>query len=121
MTVRSRSAFPVPPTAAAVRMAQHGAGADDGMDLVRDGRGTAGRATMSDTTQDPDAGAQEGGYGYPTLEQEVTPEVLGAGAEADGSGDSPDVRTESAEDSVDADEPTPGELVDDPSAVEPTD
>ena len=40
---------------------------------------------MSDTPQNPDAGSKEGGYGYPTLEQEVTPEVLEAGAESDGS------------------------------------
>ena len=76
---------------------------------------------MSDTPQDPDAGAQEGGYGYPTLEQEVTPEVLEAGAESDGSGDSTGAGTESAEDSGDGDGPTPGELAEDPSAVEPTD
>ena len=60
---------------------------------------------MSDAPQDPDAGVQEGGYGYPTLEQEVTPEVLEAGAESDGSDDGP----------------TPGQLAKDPSAVEPTD
>ena len=89
----------------AVRMAHPRVGADDGTDLVRDGLGTAGRVTMSDTSQEPDAGAvEEGGYGYPTLEQEVTPEVLAAGAEPDG--------TESAEDSSDGDG-TP--------AVEPTD
>ncbi|MBO3101175.1 hypothetical protein [Cellulomonas fengjieae] len=62
---------------------------------------------MSDTSQDPDTGVEEGGYGYPTLEQEVTPEVL-EGAE-------------SAEDDTDGDGPTPGELEEDPSAVEPTD
>ncbi|WP_456786084.1 hypothetical protein [Cellulomonas sp. P5_C5] len=73
---------------------------------------------MSDSPQDPDA-PQEGGYGYPTLEQEVTPEVLEAGAEA--SGDSAPDGTEPAEDSGGGDGPTPGELVDDPSAVEPTD
>ena len=66
---------------------------------------------MSDTPQDPDV--QEGGYGFPTLEQEVTPEVLQAGAEPDG--------TESAEDSGGGDGPAPGELVEDPSAIEPTD
>ena len=76
---------------------------------------------MSDTPQDPDAGAQEGGYGYPTLEQEVTPEVLEAGAESGSSGDSTGAGTESAEDSGDGDGPTPGELAEDPSAVEPTD
>jgi hypothetical protein len=105
----------------AVRMAQHGAGADDGIDLVRDGPGTAGRATMSDTPQDPDAGTQEGGYGYPTLEQEVTPEVLEGGAESDGSGESPGGGTESAEDSGDGRAATSGEPVEDPSAGEPTD
>jgi hypothetical protein len=68
--------------------------------------------TMSDTSQDRDAGVQEGGYGYPTLEQEVTPEVLEAGAQPAGSGDSED---------SDDDEPNPGELEEDPSAVEPTD
>ena len=53
---------------------------------------------MSDTSHDPDAGAQdEGGYGYPTLEQEVTPEVL-EGAESDGSRDSTGVGTEPARD-----------------------
>ena len=77
---------------------------------------------MSDTPQDPDAGAQEGGYGYPSLEQEVTPEVLEAGAESDGSGDLNRVDTESAEGSSGGDDgPIPGELVEDPSAVEPTD
>jgi hypothetical protein len=75
---------------------------------------------MSDTPQDPDAVPQEGGYGYPTLEQEVTPEVLAAGTESDGSGESPRVGTEPAEDSS-GDGPTPGEVVEDPSAVEPTD
>jgi hypothetical protein len=70
---------------------------------------------MSDTPQDPDAGAQESGYGYPTLEQEVTPEVLEAGADSDGSGDSTGVGTDSSGG------PTSGELADDPSAVEPTD
>ena len=73
---------------------------------------------MSDTPQDPDAEVQEGGYGYPTLEQEVTPEVLAAGAESDGSGDSTPVGTESGED---GDGPMPGELVEDPVAAEPTD
>ncbi|GEK23057.1 hypothetical protein [Cellulomonas xylanilytica] len=61
---------------------------------------------MSDTPQDPDAGTQEGGYGYPTLEQEVTPEVLEAGAGSDEDG---------------GDESTPGDPVEDPSAAEPTD
>ena len=88
---------------------------------------------MSDTSHDPDAGAQdEGGYGYPTLEQEVTPEVLEAGAESDGPGDSARSDAarsdaESAEDSGEADDsgedgtPAPGELLEDPPAVEPTD
>jgi hypothetical protein len=98
----------LPWAAVDIRMAQHGAGADDGIDLVRERPGTAGRATMSDTPQNPDAGAaQESGYGYPTLEQEVTPEVLEAGAEPDGSGDSAGVGTESAEDSGGGDGPTP--------------
>jgi len=96
---------------------------------------------MSDTPQGPDAGTQEGGYGYPTLEQEVTPEVLEAGAAADGSGDAVHNGTPSAEDGDDGDDgddgedgddaptpgeleedpPTPGELVEDPPATEPTD
>ena len=76
---------------------------------------------MSDAPQAPDARAQEGGYGYPTLEQEVTPEVLASGAESDGSGDSTNVGTESAEDNGDGGGPTPGELSEDPSAVEPSD
>ena len=76
---------------------------------------------MSDTSQDPDAGTQEGGYGFPTLEQEVTPEVLEAGAGSEGSGESARVDTESAEGSGNSDGPTPGELEDDPSATEPTD
>lgn len=76
---------------------------------------------MSDAPQDPDAGAQDGGYGYPTLEQEVTPEVLESGAGSAGSGSSPDGGSESAEDGGHHDEPTPGELEEDPSAVEPTD
>ena len=76
---------------------------------------------MSDTPQNPDAGSKEGGYGYPTLEQEVTPDLLETGAESDGSGDSAGVGTESAEDSADGDGPTPGELANGPSAVEPTD
>ena len=100
---------------------------------------------MSDTSHDPDAGAQdEGGYGYPTLEQEVTPEVLEAGAESDGPGDSARSDAarsdaESAEDSGEAEDsreaegsgeaddsgedgtPAPGELLEDPPAVEPTD
>jgi hypothetical protein len=58
---------------------------------------------MSDTPQDPDAGVPEGGYGFPSLEQEVTPEVLHPGAQS-GEG-----------------EPTPGELEEEPSAGEPTD
>ena len=74
---------------------------------------------MSDTPTDSDA--QEGGYGYPTLEQEVTPEVLEAGAESDGSGDSTGLSTNSAEGSEAGDGPTPGEFVEDPPAVEPTD
>ena len=74
---------------------------------------------MSDTPQDPDAGVEEGGYGYPTLEQEVTPEVLEGGAESDGGADSTRAGTDSAEDSGDG--PTPGELEENPSAVEPTD
>lgn len=61
---------------------------------------------MSDTPQDPDAGVQEGGYGFPSLEQEVTPEVLHPSAE-------------SGEDSGDGS--TPGEVEDDPSAGEPSD
>ncbi|WP_258725758.1 hypothetical protein [Cellulomonas sp. NS3] len=76
---------------------------------------------MSDAPQAPDAGEPDGGYGYPTLEQEVTPEVLESGAEPDGSGDSPEGGAGSTEDSGEADVPTPGELEDDPSAVEPTD
>ncbi|GEA86990.1 hypothetical protein CCE01nite_09390 [Cellulomonas cellasea] len=101
-------------------MARHGTSADDGIDLVREGPGTAGRTTMSDAPQDPDAGTQESGYGYPTLEQEVTPEVLEGGAASEGSGGSPEAGAGSAEDSDDH-APTPGELVEDPSAVEPTD
>jgi hypothetical protein len=62
---------------------------------------------MSDTTQDPGGTQEEGGYGYPTLEQEVTPEVLAAA----GDGAAP----------ADDDGPTPGELEEDPVAVEPTD
>jgi len=90
---------------------------------------------MSEAPQDRDAGPQEGGYGYPTLEQEVTPEVLEAGAAADGSGDAVHTGTPSAEDAEDGedgddaptpdeleeDPPTPGELVEDPPATEPTD
>jgi hypothetical protein len=77
---------------------------------------------MSDTPQDPDAGGQEGGYGYPTLEQEVTPEVLEAAAEPAGSGvTATGAGTESAEGIGEGDEPTPGELEEHPSAVEPTD
>jgi hypothetical protein len=75
---------------------------------------------MSDTPQHPDAEAQEGGYGYPTLEQEVTPDVL-EGAESDNRGDSRAVGTDSAEERGEGDGPTPGEVVDDPPAVEPTD
>jgi hypothetical protein len=102
-------------------MAQRGACADDGIDPVRDGPGTAGRTTMSDAPHEPDAEAQDGGYGYPTLEQEVTPEVLEGGAESGGSGDAPDGGTGSAAPAEDDDAPVPGELVEDPSAVEPTD
>lgn len=87
-------------------MAQDGAGADHGIDPVRNGPGTAGKVTMSDTPQESDGVTQEGGYGFPTLEQEVTPEFLAA---ADDESDSSD---ESAED---------GEPVADPSPVEPTD
>ena len=76
---------------------------------------------MSETPQDAGADEVNSGYGYPTLEQEVTPEVLEAGAESDGSDDSPDVGTQSAEDSGDGDGPTPGALAEDPSPVEPTD
>jgi len=87
-------------------MAHPRVGADDGTDLVRDGLGTAGGVTMSDSSQDPDAGAvEEGGYGYPTLEQEVTPEVLAAAAEPESGGDGT----------------TRCEPVGDPPAVEPTD
>ena len=68
---------------------------------------------MSDTPQDLDAGVQEGGYGSPTLEQEVTPEVLEGGSTRGG--------TRSAEDSGGGDAPTPGELAEDPPATEPTD
>ena len=70
-----------------------------------------------DTSQEADPAEQEGGYGFPTLEQEVTPEVLRAGAEPD---DSARVGAEPAE-GPSGDGPTPGELVEDPSAVEPTD
>ncbi|MFS0701677.1 hypothetical protein AB6N24_17020 [Cellulomonas sp. 179-A 4D5 NHS] len=73
---------------------------------------------MSDAPQDPGTGEQDGGYGYPTLEQEVTPEVLEGGAGTEGSGDAPDEDAGSAEDGG---APVPGELVEDPSAVEPTD
>jgi len=82
---------------------------------------------MSDAPQDSHAGTEEGGYGYPTLEQEVTPEVLAAGSAADGSGDAGDaggagdVGTPSAEDEDGGDGPTPGVLVEDPPATEPTD
>ncbi|WP_129337302.1 hypothetical protein [Cellulomonas endophytica] len=74
---------------------------------------------MSDAAQDAGPGTTgEGGYGYPSLEQEVTPEVLEAGAESDGSDDStPEV--EPAEDGGGV--PEPGELDDDPSAVPPPD
>ena len=74
---------------------------------------------MSDTPQEPDAGIQEGGYGFPTLEQEVTPEVLERSAESDGSGRNPDDGTTFAEHSSDG--TTPVEPVENPSAVEPTD
>lgn len=76
---------------------------------------------MSDAPQDPDTGAQDGGYGYPTLEQEVTPEVMEGGAESGGSGGAPEGGAEAAENGGDDSEPMPGELVEDPSAVEPTD
>lgn len=76
---------------------------------------------MSDTPQEPDGGAPEGGYGYPSLEQEVTPEVLESGAGSAGSSSAPDGGTGPAEDAGDGEEPTPGELEEDPSAVEPTD
>jgi hypothetical protein len=76
---------------------------------------------MTDTPQQPDAGAQEGGYGFPTLEQEVTPDVLKGGAESERSGDAAGVGTPSAENGGDDDGPTPGELEEHPSAVEPTD
>ncbi|MBO9556222.1 hypothetical protein [Cellulomonas sp.] len=80
---------------------------------------------MSDTPQDPDAGTQEGGYGYPTLEQEVTPEVLHAGDAPAGSGDAAHAGTPSDEgedeDEDDGDGSAPGELVEDPAATEPTD
>ena len=59
---------------------------------------------MSDTPQDPDAGVQEGGYGFPSLEQEVTPDVLHPGAESD-----------------EGDRPSPDEEVEEPPAGEPTD
>lgn len=74
---------------------------------------------MSDAPQDPGTGAQDGGYGYPTLEQEVTPEVLEGGAEPGGSGSTADSGTGSTD--GDGDGPTPGDLEADPSAVEPTD
>lgn len=75
---------------------------------------------MSETPQNPDAAAQEGGYGYPTLEQEVTPEVLETGAGSDGSGAPAPADGESGED-ADGDAPAPGELEEDPPVVEPTD
>ena len=69
---------------------------------------------MSEAPQNPDAGAPDGGgYEYPSLEQEVTPEVLAAGAEPAGSGDGGE--------GGDGDQPAPGELTEDPVAVEPTD
>jgi hypothetical protein len=71
---------------------------------------------MSDTPQGPGPGTSEGGYGYPTLEQEVTPEVLGADSE-----ERAEVGTESAGDGDPGAGPTPGELVEEPPAVEPTD
>lgn len=74
---------------------------------------------MSDEPQEPDAGAQDGGYGYPTLEQEVTPEVLEGGAAS--GGDAPRAGTEPAEDSGEGDTPAPGEVEADPPAVEPPD
>ncbi|GIG27633.1 hypothetical protein [Cellulomonas marina] len=46
---------------------------------------------MSDAPQGGAAGAtEEGGYGYPTLEQEVAPEVLEDGAGTGGSGTADD-------------------------------
>ena len=68
---------------------------------------------MSDTPQEPDP-VQEGGYGFPTLEQEVTPDVLAGGA-------APDEHAEPAEGSDDGDGPKPDELEEDQSVVEPTD
>ncbi|MGY4644318.1 hypothetical protein [Cellulomonas sp. URHB0016] len=79
---------------------------------------------MSDTSEDSGARAQEGGYGYPTLEQEVTPEVLEAGAGSHRSGESPAAGTEATEPAEGGDDgngPTPGELAEDPPVVEPTD
>lgn len=61
---------------------------------------------MSDTPREPDGGVQEGGYGYPTLEEEVTPDVLEAGAEREGSVGAPragadgDEKGDAADDSV---------------------
>jgi len=63
---------------------------------------------MSDTPQDPHAGVQEGGYGFPSLEEEVTPEVLHPAAQSD-------------EGSGEGDRPSPDELVDEPPPGEPTD
>ncbi|RHA38810.1 hypothetical protein [Cellulomonas rhizosphaerae] len=76
---------------------------------------------MSDSPQVPDAEAQEGGYGYPTLEQEVTPEVLEAGAESDGPREPSPIATDGAEESDGGDRPAPGEHDEDPPAVEPPD
>ena len=76
---------------------------------------------MSETPQEPEATAQDGGYGYPTLEQEVTPEVLEGDAASAGSRDSTSGDTEPAEDSGEREVPTPGEVEADPSPVEPTD
>jgi hypothetical protein len=71
---------------------------------------------MSETPQD-----QEGGYGYPTLEQEVTPEVLEAGSDEPGASTGAGTGPEDDEDDADVARATPGDLVDDPSPVEPTD
>lgn len=77
---------------------------------------------MSDTPQDPDAGAQEGGYGYPPLEQEVTREVLEGGAQSDEAGaGSDEAGAGSDEDDGTDDAPAPGELATEPTATEPTD
>ena len=56
---------------------------------------------MSDAPQEPDTQIGEGGYGFPTLEQEVTPEVLRQSADSDGSKGAPSDGSTSAEDSSD--------------------